>query len=238
MARELHDSLAQSLSYLKIQVTRLQSLIDREGSVASATAVVQELREGLSSAYRQLRELLTTFRIQFDGRGLALALAETIDELRARTATALSLDFQLGRCALDPHEEIHVLQIVREALINVVHHARARHAVVTVRCPDPQGVRVIVRDDGVGMKPRPARVHHYGMIIMHERASTLGGELRVLAPPGGGTEVVLTFLPQSARGAGDAVRPPEPVVMAATPAVPAHLPPAGERLAEEVPGRV
>jgi two-component system nitrate/nitrite sensor histidine kinase NarX len=200
--------------------------------------VVQELREGLSSAYRQLRELLTTFRIQFDGRGLALALAETIDELRARTATELSLDFQLGRCPLDPNEEIHVLQIVREALINVVHHAHARHAVVTVRCLDPQGVRVSVRDDGAGMKPRPARVHHYGMVIMHERASTLGGELRVLAPPGGGTEVVLTFVPQSARGAGDAVRRPGPVVAAAPAAASAEAPPAGDGFPGEVPGRV
>ncbi len=237
MARELHDSLAQSLSYLKIQVTRLQSLIDRSGSVDSAASVVHELREGLSSAYRQLRELLTTFRIQFDGRGLAMALSETLDELRARTATELTLDFQLGRCQLDPNEEIHVLQIVREALTNIVNHARARRAVVSVRCADSGGVRVSVRDDGVGLRPQPARVHHYGMTIMHERASTLGGELRVQAPPGGGTDVVLTFVPQSLRGAGAAVERPLPVATAATQAAAADAPPPGLRVAEEAPGR-
>jgi len=216
IARELHDSLAQSLSYLKIQVTRLQAVIDRSGDVVTAEPVVQELREGLNSAYRQLRELLTTFRIQFDGRGLSMALAETIDEFRTRTATELELDFQLGRCRLDPNEEIHVLQIVREALTNVVHHARARHAAVSVRCADGQGVQVSIRDDGVGRTAQPPGIHHYGLTIMQERAETLGGDLRVVSPEPGGTEVRLTFIPNAARtGRGAEGGEPWPIAASA-----------------------
>jgi signal transduction histidine kinase len=96
-------------------------------------------------------------------------------------------------------------------------------------------VRVIVRDDGVGLRPQPARVHHYGLTIMHERASTLGGELRVVAPAGGGTEVVLTFVPQSVRDAGEAVDQSTAVV--AAPGVPGDAPAAGPQASGEASGR-
>src|SRR5690606_17338303 len=80
IARELHDSLAQSLSYLKIQVSRLQSLLGHDADTAEVKRVANELREGLNGAYRQLRELLTTFRLKMDGRGLVRALEETVEE--------------------------------------------------------------------------------------------------------------------------------------------------------------
>jgi hypothetical protein len=66
-------------------------------------------------------------------------------------------------------------------------------------------VEVSVRDDGVGRKAQPPDIHHYGLTIMHERAETLGGDLRVVSPEAGGTEVRLTFVPNAARrdGTGD-----------------------------------
>ena len=74
LARELHDSLAQSLAYMKIQVSRLKPLVDQPCSGDDASQVLSELREGLNSAYRQLRELLSTFRLRIEGEGLAAAL--------------------------------------------------------------------------------------------------------------------------------------------------------------------
>src|SRR5690606_5149734 len=84
IARELHDSLAQALSYLKIQIGRLQNLIDRDAGRAPLTEVAGELREGVSSAYRQLRELLGTFRLKVDTPGLEPALVNTVAEFRRR----------------------------------------------------------------------------------------------------------------------------------------------------------
>src|SRR5690606_13775128 len=80
IARELHDSLAQSLSYLKMQVSRLQRMQEKEAASDRQQNIVTEIRTGVNSAYRQLRELLTTFRLQLDKPGLRSALDETVRE--------------------------------------------------------------------------------------------------------------------------------------------------------------
>ena len=158
MARELHDSLAQSLSYLKIQVTRLAAALNEPDRPTAARAVLEELREGISSAYRQLRELLTTFRLKVDERGLNRALEETVAEFRGRSTLDIRLTNTLPASLLSPNEEIHVLQIVREALSNVVRHSRGQHARVRLDLTD--GVcAILIEDDGQGLhrrtRPRP-----------------------------------------------------------------------------------
>jgi two-component system nitrate/nitrite sensor histidine kinase NarX len=197
LARELHDSLAQSLSYLKIQAARLAAALDAENG-DQARRVLGELREGINSAYRQLRELLTTFRLKMDDRGLHGALEATVDELRRRSATEISLDNQLPASLLSPNEEIHVLQIVREALSNVVRHAGAAHAWVRLVLA-PGGVEVEIADDGRGVEGGGQRAGHYGVSIMRERASTLDGKLSIEARPGGGTRVWLGFRHRASR---------------------------------------
>jgi len=195
IARELHDSLAQSLSYLKIQVARLQMMLKGAGFPAPAQEVVNELKSGLASAYRQLRELLTTFRLRIDGRGLAAAIEDTVQEFRRRGQFAVQLDNRLTGLELASNEEIHVLQVIREALSNVEHHAQAKAAFVRLeRLPD-QRVRVQVDDDGKGIEAPDSPAHHYGLVIMRDRAASLGGECRVFARPEGGTRVELEFAP-------------------------------------------
>ena len=200
LARELHDSLAQSLSYLKIQISRLQLMLNA-GRGGDTEAVLRELREGVTGAYRQLRELLTTFRLKMDGRGLGPALDETVAEFRSRGGIEIALVNHLQHCPLSVNEEIHVLQIVREALSNVVRHARAQHAHVSLECAASGGARVIIDDDGVGLGAMGARRQHYGLVIMQERAGRLGGMLRVFDRTEGGARVELSFVPSSRRPA-------------------------------------
>jgi len=195
IARELHDSLAQSLSYLKIQVTRLKSHLDGNRAREQTAEVVEELKAGLNNAYRQLRELLTTFRLRMDGRGLSDALQDTIREFSERSGLELRLHDHLLGHELDSSEQIHVLQVVREALTNVEHHARARHA--DVRLANEQGrLRVTVDDDGVGIRDAQPPTHHYGLAIMRDRAATLHGTFSVTRRPEGGTRVELEFSPR------------------------------------------
>jgi two-component system nitrate/nitrite sensor histidine kinase NarX len=195
IARELHDSLAQSLSYLKIQVTRLKSHLEGEGARGQISDIVEELKGGLNNAYRHLRELLTTFRLRMDGRGLSDALQETIREFSQRAGIAVRLHDGLLGHELDSSEQIHVLQVVREALANVEHHSRARSADVRLAIEDRR-VTVMVDDDGVGIGDSTPPTHHYGLAIMRDRATTLGGALRVSLRPEGGTRVELAFLPR------------------------------------------
>jgi two-component system nitrate/nitrite sensor histidine kinase NarX len=207
LARDLHDSLAQSLAYMKIQVSRLKPLVDDPQRGGEAREVLEELREGLNSAYRQLRELLSTFRLRIEGEGLAAALQTTVIEFSNRGGIPVTLDVHLTGCTLTANEEIHALQIVREALSNVLNHARAHQAEVKVMCLDDGSVSATVTDDGVGIH-QAAGAHHYGMTIMEERARNLGGQLTVENLPASGARVTLHFMP-SIRS--DAVRPVQPV---------------------------
>lgn len=195
IARELHDSLAQSLSYLKIQVTRLARLINTE-KLDQAHAVVAELGHGLSEAYHQLRQLLTTFRIQYDGTGLNQALSGMLDEFKQGGLANLHFNNKLADIDLSANEQIHVLQIIREALTNIEHHAHTPNAWVTLKRDDTNSVNVLVEDDGVSNLSATAKRHHYGLSIMRERAEILGGILTVSPRPSGGTQVELRFQPQ------------------------------------------
>lgn len=198
IARELHDSLAQSLSYLKMQVARLERMQAKGVPAETQAPVFDELRTGLDSAYRQLRELLTTFRLKLEGPGLASALHQTVTEFGERLGTRVALDVDLPPHLLNPNEEIHVLQVVRESLANVVKHANAHWAAVSVSFRAAR-VHAVIEDDGVGLADDSSPPMHYGLVIMRDRAETLGGRLSLRNREGGGTRVELVFTPQTAR---------------------------------------
>lgn len=201
IARELHDSLAQSLSYMKIQVSRLSGVLAREQKSAEANTVLSELREGLNSAYRQLRELLTTFRLQIEEESLAAVLNKTAQEFAERGNVNISFESHLTNCTLSANEEIHILQIVREALSNVVHHAHAQSAKIMLCSEAEDRISISVEDDGCGISNKAAQTHHYGMAIMEERARGLGGILEIMNRAQGGTRLEVRFVPVSRRNA-------------------------------------
>ena len=193
IARELHDSLAQSLSYMRIQVSRLQAVMTQHPVSEDADTILVELREGLNSAYRELRELLTTFRLKIEGNGLVPTLEKTATEFTARGNIPISINSHLAGCHLSANEEIHIMQIVREALANVIHHAKATHASVSIEHSPDDVISVIIEDDGIGLDSRQSETHHYGMSIMQERARSLGGSFHVHTRAVGGTRITFRF---------------------------------------------
>jgi two-component system nitrate/nitrite sensor histidine kinase NarX len=193
IARELHDSLAQALSYLKIQVTRLNRALVKDDK-AVLEDVSRELQEGLTSAYRQLRELLTTFRLKVDGPGLLGALQSSVKQLSAQTDMQIELNYQLENLPLTPNEEIHLLQIVREATQNAIHHSKGTQVDIVIAQHERQ-VEASVTDNGVGIANHPHKLNHYGLAIMQERGKNLNGELSVTNIEQGGTRVSFAFQP-------------------------------------------
>jgi two-component system nitrate/nitrite sensor histidine kinase NarX len=193
IARELHDSLAQSLSYMKIQLARLQAVLPPELSQSDIAEIAQGIREGIDSAYRQLRELLTTFRSPMHAHGLASTLEDLAEEFGSRSEVQISIDNRVPRMRLTVNEEMHVAQIVREALTNVIRHARATTAQVQLMS-DGHSMTVSIDDDGRGIDRTQGDEHHYGLAIMRERARSLGGRLE-LKPAEQGSRVVLNFVP-------------------------------------------
>ena len=196
IARELHDSLAQSLSYLKMQVARLRRLNITGEQEATHEAILDELSTGLNSAYRQLRELLTTFRLKLDTPDLSTALKHTVEEFSERLGKPVQLVYNLPPNTLSPNEEIHTLQIVREGLANAVKHADASEVEVDIIFESPK-VKARIRDNGKGLPGGDQPINHYGLVIMQDRARTLGGQVRVRNREEGGVEVSLSFIPKS-----------------------------------------
>ena len=191
IARELHDSLAQSLSYTKIQLTRLSALLEAGGNAPTAQLVLDELREGVSSAYRQLRELLTTFRMKVGGASFDAALREMIGEFERRSGLPVRVGGELAGLELSANAQIHVLQIVREALTNVEKHARARLVSVELQRGADGSFDVAIEDDGVGIDSDRSPAQHFGLDIMRDRARLLGGAVEIGRRSGGGTRVGL-----------------------------------------------
>lgn len=195
IARELHDSLAQNLSYLKIQISRFQILQTKGASQQQLDTTVDQVKQGINAAYVQLRELLSTFRLQLSSQGLHTALEATVAEFTDRGGIEIELDYRLDDFPLTPNEEIHVLQIVREALSNVLRHSRAQHAYISAVMGADQAIEVSIRDDGEGFGPVESSDNHYGKTIMRERAQTLKGKIRFDNGPTRGAIVVLRFVP-------------------------------------------
>lgn len=197
IARELHDSLAQALSYLKIQVTRLQRLQDKENAQEQIDQVINELKNGLSAAYSELRELLTTFRLKLDGQGIKAALQQSISQLQTRSDDfEFNLIYEVGNIPFSPQEEIHLLQIAREATQNAFYHSKGDKIEISLTSEKESEVMLTVKDNGVGIPGDPGKLNHYGLAIMQERSRSLAGELAVKVRETGGTEVHFVFTPE------------------------------------------
>lgn len=194
IARELHDSIAQSLSCMKMQVSCLQ--MQGHDWPAESRTLLEQIRGELNTSWRQLRELLTTFRLQLNEPGLKPALEASCEEFSLRLGFKVTLDYRLAPRRVPAHQAIHLVQIAREALNNSLKHARASEMGVQVDEHDDQ-VRMIVYDNGCGIPPQAGRANHYGLVIMRDRAQSLGAEYAVRLRETGGTEVVVSFIPEA-----------------------------------------
>jgi two-component system nitrate/nitrite sensor histidine kinase NarX len=197
IARELHDSLAQSLSYMKLQVQRLHRLLEKGADQSMVYETLNDMEEGLNQSYKHLRELLTTFRMKINAPTLQQALHAVIEEFKHYDhAVSFKLDFDMDYSPLTPNEDIHVLQIIREAMNNALKHAGASEIVVR-GWVDVQGrsLAFSVADNGVGMDSMANKDGHYGLETMQERAEILKGVLSIQSVEGKGTEVQLRFEP-------------------------------------------
>lgn len=186
LARELHDSVAQQLGFLAFQASRLQSQLARS---QQAAPLLEELRTGLQGVQRQVRELICNARLTLGGRTLRQSLVDSVEEFGRRSTLVFELDNRLPDELLDEEQALQVLQIVREALANIVRHSHARTARLDLRlCGD--AVEVSVQDDGIGLRPI-TEGGHFGLSIMRERALAIGASLSVERTQPRGTRVFL-----------------------------------------------
>lgn len=198
LARELHDSIAQSLAFLKIQVQLMRDAL-RSGDAHRVQAVLGEIDEGVRESYGDVRELLLHFRTRANAEQIEPALQTTLRKFEHQSGIKASLQMQGQGLPLSPDLQIQVLHIVQEALSNVRKHARASQVWLDVQ-QQPHW-RFEVRDDGIGFDTEdPGRGEsHVGLRIMAERAERIGAQLELLSTPGRGSSVVLELAPVAAR---------------------------------------
>lgn len=194
IARELHDSIAQSLSCLKIQVSCLQ--MQSPDLAEPSKLLVQQMRDELNTAYRQLRELLTTFRLKLNEATLQAALQTLVNEFSERAGLPIAFNFNLPSGLIPDHQAIHMVNIAREALNNIYKHAHASEATVSVTVEAGEVIMSII-DNGCGIDQASERPNHYGLIIMQDRAASLNGHCVIRQRDEGGTEVRVRFTPDN-----------------------------------------
>ena len=200
IARELHDSLAQSLSYLKIQVSVLERHLKNQMSEPEAPAIyqnIEQIKVGLGSAYRQLRDLLVTFRLTIDNDNFDEALHEAASEFALKGGFIIKVNNDIMTLNLSAHEQIDLIQIAREALSNISRHAQAQNVEIHLQYEEgDKHILMRIIDDGVGMSGSVDQTQHHGLMIMKERAHNIGGELILTDNKPRGTIVTVRFEPK------------------------------------------
>ena len=193
LARELHDSIAQSLAFMKIQVQLLRNAAQRE-QPDKVRKTLDELDAGVRESINDVRELLVHFRTRTNTDDIEQALQETLQKFEHQTGLPAHLDVRGDGLPLPADVQVQVLHVVQEALSNARKHAGASHVVLEVR--KGQRWRFAVHDDGAGFNLHQVRgASHVGLKIMNERAARIGGEVEIVSSPGSGTTVTLTLPP-------------------------------------------
>jgi len=192
LARELHDSIAQALAFMKIQIQLLRGTL-RKGDQERTTRIVDELDTGVRESMADVRELLLHFRTRAQGDDIVAALKTTLQKFQHQTGLATHIEVEGHGVPLAPDVQVQALHVVQEALSNVRKHAGASQVWLTVQ-QHPRW-RIEVRDDGHGFEPGSGAADetHVGLRIMRERAAGVGAEVQVHSAAGAGTRVVLQW---------------------------------------------
>lgn len=199
MAQGLHDSIAQGLNFLKMQLQLVEDAMNR-ADYEDVRQIVPLLRTGVDESYQDVRELLVNFRTKLDQVELPDAIDDAIARFRRQTNIVVNLDmqYQSGR-PLSPEQQLQILFILQEALSNIRKHANADNVNVVIR--NQYDFEMSVTDNGVGYcadNVTQREENHIGLHIMRERAARLHAVLQMTSRPGSGT-TVRVILPHAER---------------------------------------
>lgn len=201
VAQGLHDSIAQGLTFLNIQVQMLEDSL-RDGKSHEAAEIVPALRAGVQESYDDVRELLVNFRSRLSEDDLLGALKGTVEKFRLQTGIEVDLIANGNGAPFPREQQLQILFIVQEALSNIRKHAHASR--VEIRIDDRQDFLLSIQDDGVGFEASTVKQkgeNHVGLNIMQERAQRLHAKLDVESKENAGTTVKLQLLQMYRRAA-------------------------------------
>ncbi len=190
LARELHDSVSQTLFSATMIAQTLPLLWDRGETVVKHN--LDELARLTRGALAEMRTLLNELRpLSIETANLSELLSHLIDAAQGRTSADYQLEID-GEANCPKPVQVAVYRVAQEALNNVTKHARARR--VSVHLKRTEGCVVMtITDDGRGFATGELLPDHFGLSIMQERANDVGAQVAIHSQPGNGTQVVFTW---------------------------------------------
>jgi two-component system nitrate/nitrite sensor histidine kinase NarX len=193
LSQEIHDSLAQTIYSLKLQVSVLGNSL-KQAKQLDAYHQVEALQTNISQANQELRELMCNFRVPLDPKGIEVSLENLANRFKSEVGVATYLQVE-GKFKVDPEVEMQIMRITQEALSNIRKHAKARNVRILLTAnPYP---KLLIEDDGVGFvkEQNTSEImgNNIGMNIMKERAQRVGAEIEVESEVDEGTRIVVKF---------------------------------------------
>lgn len=191
VAQGLHDSIAQGLSFLNLQVQMLEDSMTHQ-SWNEARDIVPLLKAGVQESYEDVRELLLNFRSRVQSVDLFTAVTMTLEKFERQSGVSTEFSHSGEGAALSPEHQLQAVFILQEALSNVRKHAHA--SLVRVTLENNVDFKLVIEDNGVGFDSAIVQQKgdtHYGLKIMHERAQRIMGALTILSRKGEGTRLEL-----------------------------------------------
>jgi len=195
LAREIHDGLAQTLAFLKIEVGRAERFLE-QGKTDSASRILHDSNRTLSDAYLDARQAIENLRRVPDGN-VADWLRQVAEDFESVAGQTVELDLRLNH-DLPIASKVQMIRIVQEALTNVRKHAEASRVCLTGR-ETVEAMVIEVEDNGRGFAVDLPGATRFGLRGMRERAEAIGAEIQVRSHSSSGTTVSLTLpLPREA----------------------------------------
>lgn len=198
LARDLHDSVTQSLFSMNLMIEATRMLLDRD--TAAAGQQLAQLRERTQQALAEMRDLIHSLRpAELSEQGLVAALRRWGERVRHEHLLPVEVRVEGPTpLRLSERQERELFRIAQEALNNVVKHAAASRATIRLH-NDTAALSLLIEDDGCGFDPTgPLRTDAFGTRGMRERVALLGGALTVDSQPRMGTRVLVTIEYESA----------------------------------------
>lgn len=194
IAREIHDGVAQSLSYLNLKTKQVSDSVSSQNIVQAITEL-GEIREVVQDTYEDIRESIDQLSTEIRSLPIITALGNYIREFSHNNSIQVKFDVPKAFTRLSPVAELQLLRITQEALTNVRRHALASEVKVKLENTD-QSVEMAIRDNGQGfnlLDLEKAPPGYHGLNIIKERAEGLGGTVNISTSPGEGTEIRISL---------------------------------------------
>jgi two-component system NarL family sensor kinase len=193
LAREIHDTLAQGLAGISLQLETAEALMDAQ---ADPQRVRRTISQALSLARANLEEarrsVLDLRPAPLESRDLPEALIELVRSLPNPGRVKIDLSIDGESYQLPARFEAGLFRVAQEALTNVMRHARAKTTRLSLNYSIDQ-IQLTIEDDGEGFDPHDIPPGRFGLVGLNERAHMLGGNLVLESSPGGGTRVEVTI---------------------------------------------